>query len=211
MIYSLFSSFRQKRDTNRHVSESFAREARESDTDTLLGQEQEQEQSDEEGSSIDHDSADDSESTLSAQPKKPVISSWAALPNKTQIIVLSLVRFAEILYQSSTRTYLFYQLKWFDPSLPESVLSSQSGIIQGSSTFVQIFSAIIVGRLADRPSIGRKPMLVLGLLGYAISSVGLAFSKSFTSALLFQAAGGVLDGNAGLVYTLIAETVSEKE
>jgi hypothetical protein len=28
------------------------------------------------------------------------------------------------------QSYMFYQLKWFDPTLPDSVISSQAGILQ---------------------------------------------------------------------------------
>ncbi|KAJ5946471.1 hypothetical protein N7454_003310 [Penicillium verhagenii] len=161
--------------------------------------------------SIDEDESANLERNSSSRPIKRVTSSWASVPNKSQVIFLSLAAFTEIVYQSSARTYLFHQLKWFDPSLPDSTISTQAGIIQGCSKVVQVFSSIIVGRLADKASVGRKYMLLLGLLGYAFSAIGLAFSKTFLSAAIFQAAGGILDGNSALVRTVIAETVREKE
>jgi len=56
--------------------------------------------------------------------------SWGDLPKKQQLVVLTLARLSEPLVQTSLQSYMFYQLKWFDPSLPDSVISSQAGILQ---------------------------------------------------------------------------------
>ncbi|KAJ5114440.1 major facilitator superfamily domain-containing protein, partial [Penicillium alfredii] len=130
------------------------------------------------------------ESKPSLPAPKPASASWASLPNETQVILLLLAKSTEIAYRSSTRACLFSQLKWFDPSLPDSIVSTQAGTIQGFSTAIRVLNAIIVGLLADRASIGRKCVLLLGLCGYAISFVGLAFSRSSYVAVVFQSAGG---------------------
>ncbi|KAJ5939677.1 major facilitator superfamily domain-containing protein [Penicillium verhagenii] len=181
--------------------DSSRRQSLVSDSDPLLDQQVR--------ASIDEDKTANLERNSSSRPIKRVTSSWASVPNKPQVIFLSLAAFTEFVYQSSARTYLFHQLRWFDPSLPDSTISTQAGIIQGCSKVVQVFSSIIVGRLADNASIGRKYMLLLGLLGYAFSSIGLAFSKTFLSAAIFQAAGGILDGNSALVRTVVAETFGD--
>lgn len=59
---------------------------------------------------------------------KPV--SWRDLPRKDQLLVITLTRLSEPLVQTSLQSYMFYQLKWFDPSLPDSVISSQAGVLQ---------------------------------------------------------------------------------
>lgn len=159
--------------------------------------------------SIDENPPEEPEDKHGNASNPPV--TWSSLPNKTQLFILLVVRFSELAYRSSTRTYRFHQLKWFDPAVPDSSLSTQAGIIHGSSTAVQIFSGILIGRLADTPWIGRKPMLLCGLLGYIISSVGLAFSKSFLAVVVFQVAGAVIDGIPALARTTVAETMGEKK
>ena len=57
-------------------------------------------------------------------------ASWRDLPRREQLIVITLARLSEPLVQTSIQSYMFYQLKWFDPSLPDSVISSQAGILQ---------------------------------------------------------------------------------
>lgn len=205
MLSSLIFRLRRERTQNRLASVGPREESLELDSHPLL------ESDTEDKPRSDQNEAGYAESKSRIPPPRPVGASWASLPNKTQVILLLLVKFSELAYRSSTRTYLYSQLKWFDPSLPDSVVSTQAGTIQGFSTAVRVGSAIIVGRLADKASIGRKNMLLLGLFGYAVSSIGLAFSRSFFTAAMFQAAGGLLDGNAGLVRTVLAEIVKEKQ
>jgi hypothetical protein len=56
--------------------------------------------------------------------------SWRDLPRKDQLLVITLARLSEPLVQTSIQSYMFYQLKWFDPSLPDSVISGQAGVLQ---------------------------------------------------------------------------------
>ena len=106
---------------------------------------------------------------------------------------------------------MFYQLKSFDPSLPDSTISAQTGILQAAFTGAQFVTAVIWGRLADAESIGRKRVLLIGLLGAGISTLGFGFSKSFAMAAFFRTLGGALNSNAGVMRTMISEIVVEKK
>jgi hypothetical protein len=131
---------------------------------------------------------------------KPV--TWSSLPNKDQLILLVLARLSEPLTQTSLQTYMFYQLQSFDPSLPESVISYQIGLLSGAFTGAQFATAFLWGRIADDERIGRKKVLMIGLAGTAISAVGFGFSKSFASVMAFRILGGVLNGNIGVLRTV---------
>lgn len=64
-------------------------------------------------------------------PVRPrVTASWSDLPRKDQLVVITLARLSEPLVQTSIQSYMFYQLRWFDPTLPDSVVSSQAGVLQ---------------------------------------------------------------------------------
>lgn len=65
------------------------------------------------------------------------------------------------------------------------------------------------GRISDR--VGRKPVLIGGLIGTLISMMIFGFAKSFPVALLARAAGGFLNGNIGVIQTTVAEMVPRKE
>lgn len=85
------------------------------------------------------------------------------------------------------------------------------GILAGSFTFAQCLTAVMWGRLADKPWMGRKRVLVIGLIGTFISVLGFGFSKSFLSAILFRSLGGALNGNVGVMRTMISEIIREKK
>jgi hypothetical protein len=83
--------------------------------------------------------------------------SWRDLPRKDQLIVLTLARLSEPLVQTSLQvpavaaldhlspmlilcqSYMFYMLKWFSPDSPDSVISSQAGILQYKPLSVFVF------------------------------------------------------------------------
>lgn len=162
---------------------------------------------DEDDSDHDHDSVLPSHEE--SQEEKPV--TWSSLPKKGQLAILTFARLSEPLTQTSLQAYLFYQLKSFDPSLPDSAISAQAGVMQGSFTAAQFLTAVWWGRLADAEWMGRKRVLLIGLLGTCISCLGFGFSRSFTSAIVFRTLGGVLNSNVGVMRTLIAEIIVEKK
>jgi Na+/melibiose symporter-like transporter len=136
-------------------------------------------------------------------------STWTSLPQKDQLVILALARFSEPLIQMSVRSYLFYQLRSFDKTLPDSAIASQAGIIQASFNAAQLCTAILWGSFSDRN--GRKPVLLLGLLGTAISCVGFGFSTTFWQAITFRIIGGALNGNIGVMRTMVGEIIREKK
>lgn len=142
---------------------------------------------------------------------KPEPVTWRSLPRKDQLLLLALARLSEPLTQTSLSTYMFYQLRSFDPSLSDSVIASQAGVLQGAFTGAQFLTAILWGRVADAKWGGRKPVLLIGLFGTAISVIGYGFSKSFVSAVTFRVIGGMLNGNIGVLRTMISEIVKEKK
>ncbi|KAJ5090779.1 hypothetical protein N7532_009463 [Penicillium argentinense] len=162
--------------------------------------------------SVDEDISDNDhneEGRHDGEPEKPV--TWNSLPKKGQLTILTFARLSEPLTQTSLQAYMFYQLKSFDPSLPDSTISAQAGILQGSFTAAQFLTAIFWGRLADAPWMGRKRVLLIGLLGTCISCLGFGFSRSFMAAAVFRTLGGVLNSNVGVMRTLIAEIIVEKK
>lgn len=128
----------------------------------------------------------------SAEPDAPKEKagpvSWSSLPRKDQLAILTLARLSEPLTQTSLQSYMFYQLRSFSPSAPDSTISYQAGLLQAAFTGAQFCTAVLWGRVAD--SKGRKKVILVGLLGTAIGAVGFGFSGSFAVALLWRALGG---------------------
>ncbi|TWU79149.1 hypothetical protein ED733_008841 [Metarhizium rileyi] len=153
---------------------------------------------------------------------------WRDLPKKKQLIILTLARVSDPLVQTSLQTeepnayvchvggknqqsYMYYQLKWFNPESPEALISSQAGVLHASFTAAQFLTAMAWGRVADSPRAGRKTVLLIGLLGTSLSCLGFGFSTSFWQALAFRTLGGSTNGNSGVMRTMVSEIVREKK
>ena len=137
------------------------------------------------------------------QPKP----SWGTMPHKIQLLVLSLSRFADFFQMACLQAIMFHQLQSFDPEAPESTISWQSGILTGVFTSGQIVTGRLWGRVADYPNVGRKKVLMTGFFGTAISCVGVAFSRSFGTAVAWRCLGGAVNGTVGSARTMLAESV----
>lgn len=151
---------------------------------------------------------DDSEQAEAAK-EKPI--SWRALPRKDQLFVITLARLSEPLTQTSLGSYLYYQLRSFNKTLPEATISYQAGIIQAAFPFAQFLTAMFWGRIADAEYGGRKRVLYIGLLGTMCSIIGFGFSQSFPMAIACRCVGGALNGNIGVMRTMISEIIKEKK
>ena len=146
-----------------------------------------------------------------AEPVKEQPVSWRSLPRKDQLFVITLARLSEPLTQTSLGSYLFYQLQSFDKTLPQATIAYQAGIIQASFPFAQFLTAMLWGRVADSEYGGRKRVVYIGLLGTMLSIIGFGFSHSFSMAVAFRFLGGVVNGNIGVMRTMISEITQEKK
>lgn len=152
-----------------------------------------------------------SPSPAPSKPDKPGPVAWRDLPEKSQLAILTLARLSEPVTQTSLQAYMFYQLRFFDPSLPTSTISAQAGMLQGSFTAAQFVTAILWGRVADSEWGGRKRVLLIGLAGTGVSCVGFGFSTTFWQAMVFRTLGGTLNGNVGVMRTMISEIIKERK
>lgn len=136
---------------------------------------------------------------------------WSSLPNKTQLFVITFARLSEPLTERSMAAYLFYQLRWFDDKASDSTIASQGGILTAAFAAAQFLTAVWWGRAADSPWIGRKRVLLIGLFGSFVACLGIGFAKTFAQALFFRALAGALNGNVGVLRTMISEIIKEKK
>ncbi|TGO85283.1 hypothetical protein BPOR_0412g00030 [Botrytis porri] len=154
-------------------------------------------------------SRETAEKPLKNEKEKPV--SWFSLPRKDQLFILALARMAEPIVQSSINSYMFFMLRFFDPSLSDSTISSQAGYLAGGFTAAQCLTAMVWGRVADKASVGRKNVLIIGLLGTFTSTIGVGFSRSFAPALFFRCLGGALNGNVSIMRTMTSDIIRENK
>ncbi|EXJ74066.1 uncharacterized protein A1O5_02360 [Cladophialophora psammophila CBS 110553] len=142
--------------------------------------------------------------------KPPAPPSWGSIPNKFQLFIICSVRVVDFFQQAALQAYMFYQLKSFSPSAPDSQISFEAGVLQGVFTAAQVFTGILWGRVADAPSFGRKSVLLIGLTGQGLSCIGVAFSRSFPAAVVWRCLGGAINATVGGARTALAESTEKK-
>jgi MFS family permease len=77
------------------------------------------------------------------------------------------------------------------------------GWIASSFAIAQFCTTLLWGMLSDRW--GRKPCVLIGLLGTGTSMLLFGFSKSFAWALVTRCMGGALNGNVAIAKSMAAE------
>lgn len=150
----------------------------------------------------------DSEHVVVTYPPPP--ATWWNMPNKGQLAILCSSRFVDFFQMAALQTYMVHQLKSFDPSLPDSVISHQAGLLQSAFTASQIVSSILWGRAADQPGVGRKLVLNIGLVGTGVGCIGVGFSSTFYQAVAWRMLSGAVNGTVGAARTMVAESVDKR-
>lgn len=144
--------------------------------------------------------------------ERPIVTSfpkvtptWSNMPNKVQLAILALSRFVDFFQMAALQVFMVHQLKSFDSELPDVVISHQAGVLQGSFTAAQIITSILWGRAADQPMLGRKTVLMIGLVGTGFGCIGLAFSRTYAQAVFWRLMSGAINGTVGSARTMVAE------
>jgi len=112
--------------------------------------------------------------------------------------------------QAALQAYMFYQLKSFSPNADDGQISFEAGVLQGVFTAAQIFTGVIWGRVMDSPKFGRKRVVLISLVGQAVSCVAVAFSRSFLSASIWRLLGGAVNATVPGARTVLAESTEKK-
>lgn len=105
--------------------------------------------------------------------------------------------------------YAYRMIETFNLTNDETQTSIYAGMLITAFAFAEFSTGVVWGRISDR--IGRKPVLIMGLVGTALSMICFGFSTNLWMAILSRALGGLLNGNVGVLQTTVAELVTKKE
>ncbi|KAH9054528.1 MFS general substrate transporter [Lactarius vividus] len=126
----------------------------------------------------------------------------------TQIVILLLLQLCEPITSQSIKPYI-------------NQLVSELPVVGGDEKKVGYYAGLIVSlyfaaeaatifqwsRLSDK--VGRKPVLLFGLLGTVISSILFGLSRSFLALVFSRCLNGILNGNTGVMKSMMAELTDE--
>ncbi|KAI4154904.1 MAG: hypothetical protein LQ341_000272 [Variospora aurantia] len=104
--------------------------------------------------------------------------------------------------------YIYFMIGSFGITDNEAQIGLYAGLITSAFAFAEFSTGVLWGRLSDK--IGRKPVLMAGLIGTLLSMLVFGFASSLPIALLGRALGGALNGNIGVLQTTVAEIATEK-
>ena len=84
-----------------------------------------------------------------------------------------------------------------------------AGLLISAFALAEAAAAIPWGTVSDR--YGRKPVVLFGLAGVAMSNLMFGFATNYWVALAARIIGGGLNGNVGVMQTMVAEMCKKPE
>ncbi|KAI1436083.1 major facilitator superfamily domain-containing protein [Xylaria sp. CBS 124048] len=128
---------------------------------------------------------------------------------KQQMLVLAICRICEPIAFMGIFPYVYFMIEDFHVTEDTSRIAFFAGLVTSAFTLAEFSTGLMWGRLSDK--IGRKPVILTGLAGTALSVLVFGFAPNLTVALLARALGGILNGNMGVLQSTLAELVPVKE
>lgn len=121
-----------------------------------------------------------------------------------QLTVLAICRFSEPIAFNSILAYTYVMVQDLNGG-DDTDASFYAGLLVSAYAVAEALTSMGWGMLSDR--VGRKPVVLFGLVGVAISSLIFGLAKSYWVALLARFIGGALNGNVSVMQTMVAEMV----
>jgi MFS family permease len=126
----------------------------------------------------------------------------------TQIVVLLLLQLSEPITSLSINPYISELVR----ELPvvggdERKVGYYAGLLVSLYFAAEAVTVLQWSRLSDY--VGRKPVLLCGLLGTMVASVLFGLSRSFSALVFSRCLHGMLNGNIGVMKSMMAELTDE--
>ncbi|KAI0203510.1 major facilitator superfamily domain-containing protein [Astrocystis sublimbata] len=124
-----------------------------------------------------------------------------------QLAILAVARFAEPLAMTSVYPYLPEMIASF--GVPQKDVAKWAGATSSVFSLTQSLTAVPWGRASDR--FGRKPAIITGLFCTMVLFIAWGMSTSLAMAIVVRGIQGACNGNVGIIRTMVAEMVQDRE
>lgn len=126
----------------------------------------------------------------------------------TNVSGVALVRVAEPVALTSIFPYAWKLVQHYHVG-SEANAAFFAGVLISAFSLAEAGTGMYWGAVSDR--LGRKPVLLMGCMGTITSLMVLGLAPNFWVALCGRIIGGLLNGNVGVVQTMVGELVSKPE
>ncbi|RYP53445.1 hypothetical protein DL768_001590 [Monosporascus sp. mg162] len=120
----------------------------------------------------------------------------------------AICRFSEPIAFNSILAYTYVMVQDLNGG-DDTDASFYAGLLVSAYAVAEALTAMGWGALSDR--YGRKPIVLMGLGGVAISSLIFGLATKYWVALLARFVGGALNGNVAVMQTMVAEMVKNPD
>ncbi|KAI9155917.1 hypothetical protein H9P43_009027 [Blastocladiella emersonii ATCC 22665] len=123
------------------------------------------------------------------------------------MVVLSICILSEPVSLSILFPFVYFMVRDFGVVDDEAQLGYYVGLLASVFSLAQFCTSVFWGWASDR--VGRKPVLLIGLLGNTATMLAFGTSTSFRAALICRALCGILNANIGVVKCVLGEICDE--
>ncbi|KAJ5094650.1 hypothetical protein N7456_010511 [Penicillium angulare] len=120
-----------------------------------------------------------------------------------QLAILAICRLSEPIAFASILAYNYPFVKDIRGTREDAAF--YAGLLVSAFTLAEASTALVWGTISDK--IGRKPVVLAGLVGVALSSLIFGVATNYWVAFTARALGGLLNGNIAVMQTMVAEMV----
>ncbi|KAF8509541.1 MFS general substrate transporter [Gautieria morchelliformis] len=122
---------------------------------------------------------------------------------KLQLAAVCLVRLADPLTFTQIFPYVNEMMRDLGVARTPSQVGFYSGLVESVFAVSQLLTIYPCARLSD--VIGRRPVILVGIVGLALATFVFGLSKSFVAVLVTRCLAGALAGNVATIHAVLAE------
>lgn len=123
--------------------------------------------------------------------------------NNRNLLIVALIALVNMLGYGIIIPIMYAYSKKFDLS------DFQNGLLFALFSVCQFISTPIIGRMSDK--YGRRPMLLISILGTALSFITMAFAPNAAFLFVARALDGLTAGNIPVIFAVISDTTKPQD